>query len=350
MVQSVSIDAGVLAAPPAASSRDAVYAYVETLLDWRCLLDEPWVAVYLSERTAGLLVEEGLYPLRDALKALFASNGVVEYDVNTVAQVAERLLMLTPSFETYFRIRDVLADPLETDPELLSLTVGQHMATDLGRCVVLLAILRQHCRRAVQNHSLILKNCPQSGRILVRAVIHELDHEREDLEGVPSAPEVFNGEVLACGDFRGLLSSIDEAAAWRSASDEIGKEVAVRIAVYKSRLVRGLHPEWDEVPSVRFGKNFVEIADRACQANPDALVPRLLRSIVDTAEKLNFSAMHALRENQSGGAPQRERRTDGAKACRRDIDYEFHLHYWQCIDGIAELASMGPHNDFSIPE
>lgn len=350
MIQSVSIDAGVLAAPPATSSRHAIYAYVETLLDWRCLLNEPWVAVYLSERTADLLVEEGLYPLRDALKALFRSNGVVEYDVNTVAQVAERLLMLTPSFETYFRIRDVLVDPLDTDPELLSLTVGQHMATDLGRCVVLLAILRQHCRRTVQNHSLIVKNCPESGRILVRAVIHELDHEREDLEGVPNAPEVFNGEVLACGDFRGLLSSIDEAAAWRSASDEIGKEVAVRIAIYKSRLDRHLDPEWDDVPAIRFGRSFVDTAAHVCLANPDDLVPKLLQSIVETIEKLKFPAVHALRENISGGAPQRERRSDGAKAYRRDIDYEYHLHYWQCPDGIVELASMGHHNDFSIPE
>lgn len=349
-MQSVSIDAGVLAAPTAASNRDAVYAYVDTLLDWRRLLVEPWISVYLSERASGLLVEEGLYPLREALKALFKSNGIVEFDVNTVAQVAERLLMQTPSFETYFRIRDVLADPLETDPELLSLTVGQHMATDLGRCVVLLAILRQHCRRAGQNHSLIVRNCPQSGRILVRAVIHEIEHEREDVEGVPSAPEVFNGEVLTCSNFRGLLLNIDEAAAWRSASDEIGKKVAVKLAVYKSRLARELDPEWDEVPCVRFGKNFVDIADRVCQASPDALVPKLLRSIVETAEKLNLPAVHALRENQSGGAPQRERRSDGAMACRRDIDKEYHLHYWHCPDGITELASMGPHNDFSIPE
>ncbi len=350
MIQSVSIDAGVLAAPTEVSNREEVYTYVDTLLDWRRLLDEPWISVYLSERASELLVEEGLYPLREALKALFQSNGIVEFDVNTVALVAERLLRLTPSFEAYFRIRDILFEQLETEPTLLSLTVGQNMAADLGRCVVLLAVLRQHCRHAVGNHSLIVKNSPESGRILVRAIIHDIEHEREDIEGVPSFPDVFNGEVLACGDFRGLLSSIDEAAAWRSASDNIGKQVAVHIAVYKSRLVRGLDPEWDDIPAIRFGDNFVHIAERVCQTNPDDLVPKLLRSIVETVEKLNLPAVHALRENQSGGAPQRERVADRAKAWRRDIDYEYHLHYWQCPDGVPEMASMGPHNDFSIPE
>ena len=65
---------------------------------------------------------------------------------------------------------------------------------------------------------------------------------------------------------------------------------------------------------------------------------------------LNLAATHALREGQGGGSPQRRRSTDGATAWRRDVDYEYHLHYWECPGGIVELASMGPHNDFSIPE
>lgn len=35
---------------------------------------------------------------------------------------------------------------------------------------------------------------------------------------------------------------------------------------------------------------------------------------------------------------------------RRDIDDEYHLHYWQCRNGAVEIASIVVHNDFSIPE
>ena len=350
MMQTISIDSGVLAAPKVEDSSENIYEYVDTLLDWQRLLGEPWVSVHLTERASELLVEEGLYPLRLALQEVFKMHGIVEYDVNTVAQVAERLLRLTPTFEAYFRVRDVLLEQLETEPSLLSLTVGENMAADLGRCVVLMAILRQHCREVVQSHRLILKKSPASGLIIVRAIIHDIEHDRKDLGRVPTAPESFEGQVLACHDFRGLLLSIDEVAAWQAASDEIGKEVAIRIAVYKSRLTRGLDPAWDDVPRTRFGRNFFQTADRVCRANPEDLIPKLLRSVMETAERVNIGSTHALRENQSGGAPQRRRGSDGASAWRRDVDYEYHLHYWECPDGMVELASLGPHNDFAIPE
>jgi hypothetical protein len=61
---------------------------------------------------------------------------------------------------------------------------------------------------------------------------------------------------------------------------------------------------------------------------------------------LNTIDSHALRLNSTGGAPQVLRNYD--KARRRDIDYEFHLHYWECDDKTIELADVVHHNDFSI--
>ena len=37
-------------------------------------------------------------------------------------------------------------------------------------------------------------------------------------------------------------------------------------------------------------------------------------------------------------------------AMRRDIDRKIHLHYWECAQGVHELASVSFHDDFSIPE
>jgi hypothetical protein len=62
----------------------------------------------------------------------------------------------------------------------------------------------------------------------------------------------------------------------------------------------------------------------------------------------NMAAVHGLRTGMGGDDPQRTRGKD--KAQRRDIDYEFHLHYWECANGTIELASVVHHNDFSIPE
>ena len=345
-----SIDAGVLAIPVEEDGAERIHDYVDTLLDWRRLLDEPWISIHLSERASELLVEEGLFPLRVALRKAFQKNSIVQYDVNTVAQVAERLLRLTPSFEAFFRVRDVLFEQLETMPSLLSLAIGQNMAEDLGRCVVLMAILRRHCGGVADNQRLIVRGSAEFGEIYVRTIIHDIEHARDDMELVPTAPEIFEGTVLVCHDFRGFLRSIDEVATWRSAIGHTGRELAVRIALYKSRLERNLQPEWGDDVRIRFGRDFIQIADGVCRSNPDALVRALFRSIAETADRLNLAATHVLREDPSGGAPQRHRSMDGATAWRRDIDYEYHLHYWECTDGMVELASMGPHNDFSIPE
>lgn len=345
---SVTIDAGVLAVPPVQGSADDAHRYVETLLDWRKLLDEPWVAIYMSERASEALFDDGLFPLRDHLKRLFAANGIVEYDVNTVAQVVSRLLHLTPSFETYFSIRDVLAEQLTTEPDILRLCSGTKMQSDLARCVVLIAILRKHCQEPVSDHSLILRRAP--GRtVRVRALIHVLEHERTDLGTQPAPPEYFEGDVLVCDDFRGLVECLDEATILLKAADDVGIETAIRIHVYKSRLAGGMAPDWDDVPDCRIGHAFLTSFK---DLHPTMqLSARVLRALVETLEQTNTAATHALRTGRGGGDPERVRRSDQAKAWRRDIDREHHLHYWACEDGLVEMASVSfPHDDFTIPE
>lgn len=342
---SVTIDAGVLSVPVQNGTADDAHRYVETLLDWSKLLDEPWVAIYMSERASEALFGDGLYPLRDQLKRLFAAHGIVEYDVNTVAVVVDRLLQLTPSFETFFSIRDVLTENLTLEPDVLRLCSGKGLRSDLARCVVLIAVLREHCPQDAREHSLILRNA-DSRTLRVRAQIHDLDHSRTDLRALPIHPEYFDGEVLVCDDFEGLVECLDEAAILLRAKDDVGVETAIRVALYKSRLANHLTPEWDDVPHHRIGHSF--------RATVEALRPtkqtasKVLRAIVETLERTNMTDTHALRTGPGGGDPQRVR--SGDRAMRRDIDYEYHLHYWQCEDGVVEVASVVMHNDFSIPE
>jgi hypothetical protein len=344
---SVTIDGGVLAVPLANEDRDQTHRYIETLLDWRRLLEEPWVAIYMSERASEALFEDGLYPLRDQLRELFADQGIVEYDVNTVAQVVDSLLQLTPSFETYFKIKDVLVEDVLTTPDILRLCCGSAMQSDLARCLVLIAILRGHCRAPVRDHSLILRLAPKRV-VSVQAVVHDLDHDRDDLVDLPAPPEHFKGDVLVCDDFRGLVECVDEFTILVNSEDDVALETAIRIALYKSRLVRHEEPDWDDVLGLHIGQRFRAKVIGVCADQPDSFPPRLLRAIVETLEGTNLEDVHPLRTGPGGNAPQQTRGKD--KAWRRDVDYEFHLHYWECEDGTVEMGSVGVHNDFSIPK
>ncbi len=348
MMPSVTIDAGVLAAPPMEATTDEVVGYVKTLLDWKELLDLPWVAIYMSERATDVLFDEEVYPLRDALKCLFESKGINQYDVNTVAQVTEPLLRLTPHFETHFRVHDILVEDPFTEPNLLSIHTSQSLVSDLARCVLLIAILRNHCRTPARNHSLIVKPWQGGTLVQVRAIIHDLDHQRDDILELPKPPAYFHGSVLVCQNFREFILAIDEVTIWDTACDETGMQLAIQIALYKSRLQRDLEPEWEAVPAYSFGRAMCDTTRECCRAGPRNLIEKILRAIVETLDKRSLRAVHELRTAKSGNAPQRMRGKD--KAWRRDIDNEYHLHYWECSNGIVEFASVVLHNDFSIPE
>ena len=343
---SVTIDAGVLAVPRVNCAKKDAFRYVDTLLDWSKLLDAPWVAICMSERAAESLCEDGLYPLRESLRALFSAHGIVEYDVNTVATIADRLLTITPSFETYYRVNDVLCEHLESDPNVIRLTTYDGLQSDLERCITLIAVLRKHCSQPLGGHSLILREAPKQV-IRIRAQIHWLEHTRDDIRALPAPPEFFEGDVLVCDDFRGLIECLDESAILVGAADDVGIELAVRIALFKYAIADGNAPDWGGMIVPTIGSKFRELCQQACADKGGSVPRKILRSIVKTITVRNLPAVHALRTGPGGNDPQRTRGLD--KAQRRDIDTDFHLHYWKCADGSVELASVGHHNDFSIP-
>ena len=343
---SVTIDAGVLAVPHVDCALDDAFQYVDTLLDWSKLLNEPWVAIYMSERASESLVADGLYPLREQLRELFDAHGIVEYDVNTVSRIANQLLAITPFFETYYRVKDVLSEHLETDPDVIRLTTYDGLQSDLGRCITLIAVLRKHCSQPLGGHSLILREASKQV-IQVRAQIHELEHTRDDIPALPCPPEFFEGDVLACDNFRGLIECLDESAILVGASDNLGIELAIRISLFKYTIVQGDTPDWGGVIVPTIGSKFRELCLQVCADQGKSVPPKILRSIVETIKGHNLPAVHALRIGVGGNDPQRRRGSD--KAQRRDIDREFHLHYWEGTNGTVELASVVYHNDMSIP-
>lgn len=344
---SVTIDTCVLAAPPDSSTRDEVMSYVENLLDWKLLLKEPWIAIFMSERAAEAMLDANVYPLRDQLKLLFSKKGIQEYDVNTVASLVDELLKKTPGLETYFGINDVLHENLSTLPDLLSLHTGPELASELARVIVIIAILRTCCRKPVLDHSLIIKPWNGSLSVKIKTQIVEIETSRNDIEGFQHTPEYFEGEILTCQNFREFVLNIDETSVWEAAKDEIGLILATKLAVFKHRIMRNLEPEWDSITGFTFGKQFYSRMRECERGGCLGLVERTIDAIIDTIDELKLSQVHIKRTGKGGNNPQETRGQD--KAWRRNINDEYRLHYWECNDGTLEFASVGPHNMFDIP-
>lgn len=344
---SVTVDAGVLAVPPDDCDPDEIHKYVDTILDWKKLLDESWVDIHMSERASESLFEDDLYPLRDSLNSLFQRHGIVEYDVNTITTVVDSLLQQTPNFETHFGLKDILAENTTTEPDILGSTKFDGLKSDLNRCAVLISILRKHCKQDPGGHSLILRDAPKK-TIEVSTQIHELEHDREDIEGLQYHPEFFQGDLFACDDFRGLIECLDESQIFKDASNVQEIELAIRISMFKNEIRENLDPDWNALELPEINTQFRPTVSQCLRDQPSSLSPKILRAINETICQENMAAVHALRVNSGGNSSQRLRGQD--KAQRRDIDNEFHLHYWECDNGKLELASVVYHNDFTIPE
>ena len=341
----ITIDPSVVAVPRDVRTRDQLYEYVDALRHWKELLAERWAVVMMSERAGGVLTECGAYPFFDRLKELFRGYELEEYDANTVYRIACGLLTHTPSFEAHYRVEDVLADGVETSPDLLYGMEGEDLRAEVERCVLLLAIVGTHSEWSEQQHCMVLRGTSK-GVARVRGEVQYVAHERDDLGELPFAPEIFEGEVAVGSNFRDVIEGIDEERVLVEARDDADVELAIRVAVFRRRLAREDVADWTvEVPVI--GRDFRVTCLQCCMEQGGTLARRVLQSVVETAGKENLRQVHELRTGRGGNDPQQRRGRD--KAQRRDIDREFHLHYWECEGGRIELASVVHHNDFSIP-
>lgn len=342
---SVTVDASVLAAPSEdEGTRDHILRYVEGLLDWQRLLDESWIPIHMGERAAEVLFKDDLFPSYPTLRDTFAINGIVEYSPNDIVQVATSLLQLTPTFEKRFKLSDVLVSELTTDPDVVSEHECTNLGAELQRCLVFAALLEHCCEEPLLRHTLVLKTRSEISETFLSAELIELEHDREDITHIPSR---LQGTVPVCRSFKGLMANVDEMSLWLVAAGEEEARKVIQVALYKARLERRLEPEWNQVPSFTFGPRFLESCHRAVNSGSGQLVTKLLRALTRTLLNVDLQDVHALRETAGGNAPQRIR--NGDKAWRRDIDYQYHLHYWEQPEGTIEFASVGPHDDFSIP-
>ncbi|MCW8452592.1 hypothetical protein [Legionella quinlivanii] len=175
-----------------------------------------------------------------------------------------------------------------------------------------------------------------------------MEHSRKDIFNLPCHPDFFRSDVAVFDNFRGLIECLNETTILMNTSDNFGVELAIRIALFKYSLNQGYTPDWENFSIPNIGKSFRESCQKCCRAQGDSLPHKILRAIVETIKGVNLSAVHALRSTQGGNSPQKLRGAD--KAQRRDIDREFHLHYWECANSTIELGLVVYHNDFTIPE
>ena len=348
----LTVDATALVVPDRYDSRNEVHRYVESLLAWSDLLDSSWISVLMSDRACVALADDGVFPLRIQIRELILSHGLVEYTINDVMTVINRLLQQPISFERHFGIEKVEVKCCVVEPDISRFTTGQ-VRLNLENCLASIVFLQHHNAKNIVNHILAVRKS-STDSVEVRTSLWKLKISQGDSSVFLDGPRSFKGSVKVCDEFSGLIQSVDEEWILGHATNPSDVELAIGISVYKFRSSQGEVIDFREFQTICFdrwcvGSQFLARLQASIRGVGSSLIGPILRALIETIDGVNLSDTHRLRINKYGSSPQKIRKDDGAGAWRRRIDREYRLHYWKLPNGITELASVNPHNDFSIP-
>lgn len=349
---SVTFDPGVLAPPSSSASAEEVRRYLSTLEDWREFLKDKSIGVYMSDRASDILCEAKTIPMYDTVRDLIRSSGLEEYAVDEIVGLAHHLLRDTPKFEDHFGVRDVVAENVSVVPDLLAVHSLPSLTDELRRCLLLVAMLRQCKSQPVLDHAIVVARLAEPGPFAVQATIQLVECGRAGTSGQSGSSDCcegpLEGSVPACRSTREFVLALDETAMWRAAQSDLDLCTALRVALFRARAHDREDTEWSELPTFLVGGEFFSTARLCCSVQGRGFIQRLLRAMLETVEHVNVADTHNLRQNPGGGSS--DRTTGRCKALRRDIDRQYHLHYWEGDNHLVEFASVVPHNNFSIPD
>jgi hypothetical protein len=122
---------------------------------------------------------------------------------------------------------------------------------------------------------------------------------------------------------------------------------SIYVCLYQTLFNAGIKDLYIRDYKWKFGSKFFQTAEAHGFLKQEKKIKILLRACVEVILKENMGYAHWLRVGKGANDPQKQRGDN--KAWRRDIDYEYHLHYWEAERG-QEFASIVVHNDMSIPE
>lgn len=190
------------------------------------------------------------------------------------------------------------------------------------------------------------------------------DHDRVDVEAL-------RGEVrVLAEDRRRALEELGKAkdrvrelerrlrevrSAVRGPQEEMLDEAGFLARLRESYDARYTRDDQARYPlrEVRLGPQFLERVRRTEGVELAKVVEVAADIVARRAHEIPAREVHPLRSGE-GGAPQRTRAADGAQAWRCALQVGSasarRLHWWELRGGGVELASVGVHDDVSIPD
>lgn len=337
----IYLDPLLFACPAVSEGQEGFDSFLRGILVLKELRESAWSRLFISEITCDLLWKANRYPLQNDLHAAITTFGSTEtIQARDVVEVVNGLLQKLPTVEHYLGITAVLVDDFTTSPEMDLSDRPRPLRDGFTNLLVFCALVGDLKSQPEEEQISLARGIKQAaGKVSVRAKISDVEGET-----TLSLPYIADSCCWLCQCWDDLHACLDTEELWMS--EPIGAFQRQAVATHVSRQSNAGEGDVGGPPNWWFGKDFLTSAKALGFLHEPVKTKVILRACAETILQTNLRATHALRTGWDGNDPQRMRGRD--KAWRRDIDKEFHLHYWETPSGI-EFASVVVHNDFTIP-
>ena len=340
------VDPYIFSCPAPDEGSQAFIRYIDDIISWQDLTEANWLNLYLPGSASETLFDSGTYPLWNDLKELITKYDIEYVQARDVMTIIDGLLTKTATFEEKFFFKEALFENGVYDPSYHVECRTPMFVESYASTVVIISLIIQCRNLESQNTVLITRRLNNEKEdTKVSSTIQECDYS--DCSQVPDYPFELNGEFLLCNSPQALISAVNPNKVLASAKNINDVNNAGSIYLDKYIKENGLNKNAKDYLWT-FHSEFFRTIKATGFLHEETKIKMLLKTCAETILGESMISVHALRESSKGGSKQRIR-DDKAKACRRDVDREYHLHYWQTSNG-PELASVGVHDNMYIPK
>ena len=343
----VYLDAQVLACPGPEAGFARFSDYVENLLSWRDLRDVNWIDIHISRYASYALASADAYPPYADIQKAIVALGVVHLQARDLVQLINGFLTRSSIVEDCLGLDDILFDSWHTEPEIRLEDRKPSLREHFMLLCVLMSLHREIEGTITDQVLITTMSGTHTGSLSTSATVVEMKKNSATI--IPDTLALpFTAACQFClvRDLHSLYMNLEPCSVLAFGRGEVAFRRSMEIFVYQSQpRVRPYRSPIDH-RSFSVCPHFLESCRDLGFLTDAKKIRMLLRACSETVLGTNTRDTHWIRKSGGGNAEQLV--TGDRAAWRRDVDAEFHLHYWVTPRG-PRLAKLVAHNDYSIP-
>lgn len=341
----IHVDSYFIACPEIKEGKTAFENYAKSLLQWKDAQKEECIVFFFNKCSTETLLLTNKYPFWDDLRnciKTFSIDYIQDKDLNVLA---EALLNKSRKIEVDLELTDVLFDKIRLTPNSVVLDRTEAYKMDFLNTLSLMALMTFVKNEPSDKSFMLTKNFNEKESLLCINSSLEIFEPENSIE-ITKLPHLLESNFILIDDFNSLINKINiPLLVVSSKMEEKLFRFAIQVSTYRNGLEAGVIKKWEDLPKWRFGKLFIETTHELGFFIEEKKVKAIIKTITDILLNIDLRSTHALRAGKSGSSPQIEK--GDYLAFRKDIDYEYHIHYWKS-GNFVELASVVVHNEMRI--